>query len=175
MGLFDIFKSKRNKQEDSKVLIPVEFTSEEIEAINKNLETYNSFAAAEGKKLCVVPKQLEAMKAQGLFEYSLQLIVKSGDDNLSKDEVAAILDKAIKAQIKAYGLHDLPLYLFHLARIYELTGDLEKTELWFKNFLDFQKEFVPDKVDEVNLAFLENWQGFGLAEAIEIAQKKIAK
>ncbi len=86
-----------------------------------------------------------------------------------------MLDKAIKAQLKAYGLHDLPLYLFHLACIYELAGNLDKAEMWFKNFLRFQSEFTPDKVDETNLAFLVNWQGFDVAEAIQIARKKVEK
>ena len=85
------------------------------------------------------------MKAQGLFEYALQLATKSGDTNLSSDEVAVMLDKAIKAQLKAYGLHDLPLYLFHLACMYELAGNQGKAEMWFKNFLRFQNEFTRTK------------------------------
>jgi hypothetical protein len=84
MGLFEEFKSEGKRQETSKVPITVEFTEEEVEAINKNLETYRSFAAAEGGELCVVPKQLQAMKAQALFEYALQLVNKSGDAALSK-------------------------------------------------------------------------------------------
>ena len=145
MGLFDIFRSRSKKEETSKVSISIEFTEEEIEAINKSLETFRSFAAAKGGELCVVPKQLQAMKAQGLFEYALQLATKSGDTNLSSDEVAVMLDKAIKAQLKAYGLHDLPLYLFHLACMYELAGNQGKAEMWFKNFLRFQNEFTRTK------------------------------
>jgi hypothetical protein len=89
------------------------------------------------------------------------------------DEVAAMLDKAIIAELKAYGLHNLPLYLFHLSCIYELAGKLDKAEMWFKNFLRDQSEFTPDKVDEINLTFLVNWQGFDVAEAVEIARKKV--
>jgi tetratricopeptide (TPR) repeat protein len=175
MGLFDIFKSRGKKEETSKVSISVEFTEEEIEAINKSLETYNSFAAAEGKKLCVVPKLLEAMKAQGLFEYAFQLVNKSGNANLSNDEVAIILDKAIKAQLKAHCLHNLPLYLFHLALIYELAGNAEKAQVWFKQFLQMQNEFKPDKVDEINLNFLINMQGFDLDKAVESARQKLVR
>ncbi|MGA2801953.1 MAG: hypothetical protein ABSE97_06230 [Verrucomicrobiota bacterium] len=175
MGLFDIFKSRGKKGKISKVSIPVEFTAEEIEAIDKNLETYNSFAAEKGGTFCVVPKLLDALKAQGLFEYAFQLVNKSGDANLSSDEVAIILDKAIKAQLKAHCLHNLPLYLFHSALIYELAGNTEKAEVWFKHFLQMQNEFKPDKVDEINLNFLIDMQGFDVAEAVEIARQKLAR
>lgn len=171
MGLFDIFKSRGNK--GNKIRVPVEFTKEETEAINKNLETYRSFA--EGREVRFHPKQLEAFKAQGLFEYASQLVDMSKDARFSIDEIAIIFDKAIKAEMKAYGLHDLPLYLFHLAHFYELAGNLDQANTWFKHFLRLQSEFRPDKVDDLNLAFLVNWQGFDVAEAIQIARGKVEK
>jgi tetratricopeptide (TPR) repeat protein len=175
MGLFDIFKFKGKSQKDAKVSISVEFTDEEIEAINKNLDTYQSFAAKDGKQLVLAPKALEALKAQGIFEYAMQLIVATNDSNLSSNETVIILDKAVKAQLKACGLHDLPLYLFHVACTYELIGNIEKAEIWFKNFLRLQGEFKPDKVDEINLNFLINMQGFDAAEAVGIARQKLEK
>lgn len=174
MGLFDMFRRSKSKS-DSKVPISVEFTDEEIEAINKNLGTYRSFAAKDGGQLALVPKALEALKAQGLFEYAMQLVAATNDSNLSSDDIAIILDKAVKAQLKAYGLHDLPFYLFHVACTYELTGNAEKAETWFKNFLRLQNEFKPDKVDEINLKFLAGLSDFDIAEAVEIARMKVEK
>lgn len=175
MALFELFRSRRKPQDGSKVPISVQFTDEEIEAINKNLETYRSFAAEKGGELALVPKMRQALEAQGLFEYAMQLVARATNPNLSPDEIAIILDKAVKAQLKAHGLHDLPIFLFHTACTYELAGNAEKADIWFKNFLQLQSEFKPDKVDEINLKFLAGLSGFDVAEAVEIARKKVEK
>jgi hypothetical protein len=99
-------------------------------------------------------------------------VAKANDTNLAPDEIAIILNKAVKAQLKAHGLHNLPLYLFHAACTYQLAGNYEKADVWFKNFLLLQSEFKPDKADEINLKYLVNMQGFSVAEAIEVARMR---
>ena len=79
------------------------------------------------------------MKAQGLFEYALQLVSKTGGANLSRGVIAVMLDKAIKAQLKAYGLHDLPLYLFHLACIYRVGWQPRQSRDLVQEFLALSK------------------------------------
>ena len=179
MALFDIFKSKNKKQEDvSKAKVRVEFTKEELDAINRKLEEFQSIAKEKlspGKVFYFDPKLINALKAQGLFEYVSQLVSKAKDADLSKNEADAILNKALIAQIKVFSIHDLPIYVFHLACIYEIAGNKDKANTWFDNFLRFQDEYKPDDVDTLHLDWLREWHGIDVKEAIEIARGKIEK
>ncbi|HTX22444.1 MAG TPA: hypothetical protein VMD27_11405 [Candidatus Aquilonibacter sp.] len=171
MGLLDIFRSKNKPQGE----ILVEFTDEEIEVINKHLESWRSWAAEKGGELALTPKALQAIKAQGLSEYALQLVTKTNDSNLSRGEIAGILDKAAKMQLKAHCLHNLPIFLFYVAYDYELAGNNEMAATWFRNFLTMQNEFKPDKFDEGCLRFLAGASGCDVADAVEYAHGKVGK
>ena len=176
MGLFNIFKSKDKKQEDtSKDKVKIEFTAEERDAINRKLEEFQSVvneSKSPDGEYYVHPKIIDAMTAQGLFEYVVQLVREAEGTDHSKHEFNAILDKAKKAQIKVYSIHDLPIYIFYLASIYEIAGELDKANHWFKFFLRVQDAHKPDEVDALHLDLLQKELGIDVKEAIEITRGK---
>jgi hypothetical protein len=144
MGIFDRFKSK-HKAPEPLSHIQFEFTPEESEAIDVTLKRFGAIGnaqAPEGMELFVPQKVKDAITAQGLIEYVEDLMHKLRDSS-SNEEVALLLDKAIKAQMKAYAIHNLPVYLFHLAAMFEVAGDTNQAKDFFGRFLQAQSEFKP--------------------------------
>jgi hypothetical protein len=135
----------------------VEFTADENEAINRTLDRYIAIGnahAPEGMRVFVPPKVKSAMSAQGLTEYVDDLIGEA-QECASDTEVATLLDKAIKAQMKAHAFHNLPIYLSQVATLYELAGDAAKSKEFSELFLRMQNEFTPDQIDAVFLEKIE--------------------
>jgi hypothetical protein len=64
-------------------------------------------------------------------------------------ETAERIDKAIKAQMKAYAHHNLPEYLSQLAAFYDLAGDTPRREEFTRLFRQAQEEFKPDQIDSI--------------------------
>lgn len=147
----------------------VEFTEEELEAIAASMERYAAMADADAPGMTtVVPvKVKDAMTAQALTQYVEDLIVQLG--NCGEDEAAAIMDRAIKAQLKAYAVHSLPVYLFQAAGMFEFIGDGARAQHLFRDFLRAQDEFDPDQVDTVFL----NQTDIDLPEVIALAKEKL--
>jgi hypothetical protein len=149
VSFLDRFTPKANSAPEGVVEIKVEFTAEENEAMNRTLDRYAAIAnahAPEGTWMFVPPKVMNAMSAQGPTEYVEELI-RGIQDCASDTKIAAALDKAIKAQMKAYAFHNLPICLSQLASIYELAGDAAKSREFFELFLRAQDEFAPDRMD----------------------------
>lgn len=63
------------------------------------------------------------------------------------------LRKAVAAVWKAYGLSQLPIYLYHRARYLKLLGMTADSQRLFALFLRRQRTFSPDKVDESLLEY----------------------
>jgi hypothetical protein len=112
---------------------------------------------------------MDALMAQGLNEYVEDLMrdIKERSDA----PIAAVMDKAIAAQKKAYTIHNLPVYLFQLAGMFEFTGDAVKAREYFQQFLRAQGEFKPDGTA---LVFLEQ-MGFDLPKMVTAAKEKVAQ
>ena len=67
--------------------------------------------------------------AKALTEYVEDLISQLED--CSPQELTAILDKVIKSQLKAYAMHNLPVYIFQAAGMFELSGDMPNAKKFF--------------------------------------------
>ena len=157
MSFLDRFKPKANAAPEGLVEIKVEFTADENEAMNRTLDRYAAIANAHapaGMRMFVPPKVRNAMSAQGLTEY-VEDLIREVQDCASDTKIATLLDKAVKAQMKAYAFHNLPIYLSQLAWIYELAGDAAKSKEFSQLFLRAKDEFTPDQIDAVFLEKIE--------------------
>ena len=94
------------------------------------------------------------MSAQGLTEYVADLL-REVQDCASDTKIATMLAKAIKAQMKAYAFHNLPIYLSQPAWMYELAGDGAQSKEFSQLFQRAQDEFTPDQIDAVFLERIE--------------------
>jgi hypothetical protein len=170
MGIFDKFTSKP-KPPKGYAAVNVTFTPEETEAISRNRQMYASIAnadAPEGMKMIVPQKVVDGVSAQGLTGYVEDLMRELRNCD-SDAEMAVIMDKAIKATMKAYAIHNLPVYLFQVAGMFELTGDAANATEFFRQFLRAQNEFKPDQVDVMFL----NQTGFDIPKIVAMAKTKI--
>lgn len=169
MSIFDKLKPKSSAP-NSGAEIKVEFTTDEQEAINRTRKRYAAIAQADapGTKVYVHPSFMDALVAQGLNEYVEDLMrdIEERPDTA----IPTILDKAINAQKKAYTIHNLPVYLFQLAGMFEFAGDAVKAREYFQQFLRAQTEFKPDRADTV---FFEQ-MGFDLPTMVTAAREKVA-
>ena len=171
VSIFDRLKPKSSAPNDG-AEIKVEFTADEQEAINRTRKRYASVAhadAPEGTKLYVHPRVMDALVAQGLNEYVEDLM--RDIDECPVTTVATVIEKAIDAQRKAYTIHNLPVYLFQLAGIFEFAGDAVKAREYFQDFLRAQGEFKPDRADAV---FFQQ-MGFDLPKMVTAAKEKVAQ
>ncbi len=149
----------------------IDFTEEEAEAINRKLRIFAAVAEAEspeGAEAVVHRKFLDAIYAQGLTEYAKESILKI-DDSKSDEALASTIDNAMKATMKAYIIHHLPIYLFQAAGMLELLGDSTAAKDLFRRFIREQGAFEPDQVDSI---FLKQ-AGLDVPKMIETAIEKI--
>ena len=160
--------------------LTVTFTAEESEAMEQNLAMHAKAAkdiavseSGDDADLLVPPKVIETIKAQGLSYYAERLMDRIVlNEQLTEEQIQEIGDKAAKAQLKAYGLHNLPTYMFEAAQIFDLLGRTEDALTWFRLFLKEQERFAPDKIDEV---FLNNLGKSDATEEISIARRRLAQ
>ena len=128
MKIFDWFKPKSNAPKGL-VRLEVEFTDEENAAMSRAIERFSAVVtnahAPEGTRLFAPPKVRNAISAQGLTEYvaDLQREIENSDFAAT---TAKLMEKAVKAQMKAYAVHNLPIYLFRLARMYSALAMRQK-------------------------------------------------
>ena len=107
--------------------ITVKFTQEESDAIDEYFELVGSITAESGGDdvdLYAPQKAIYAMQAQALLQYVEDCTDKFLSESPHDHRLA---DRAIKAQTKAYALHNLPIYIFRLAAIFELVGKTHKS------------------------------------------------
>jgi hypothetical protein len=71
-----------------------------------------------------------------------------------------------RSKLKAYALHNLPIYLFKLAALFQLIGSHEQAKKFFRLFLEAQRDFKPDGIDKMFLSQL----GSNVPEAIKLAE-----
>ena len=157
MSVFDRFRRKPNPPKGL-VEINVSLTTEENEAIEQALDRFAAIAASnppEGSRMFVPPKVRRAISAQGLAYYAQSCVWNIGNCR-SGAETTERIDKAIKAQMKAYAHHNLPEYLFQLAALYDLAGDTAKREEFSRLFRQAREEFKPDQIDSIFSDTVEN-------------------
>jgi hypothetical protein len=154
--------------------IKIEFTADESEAISRTLERYATAFDADAPErthMFVHPRVRDGMTAQGLAEYAEDLMREIQESDSDK-KITTLMDKAVKAQMKAYAVHNLPVYLFQLARMFEFAGDDAKAKEFFQYFLREQDEFIPDQTDNLFLNFLSQ-VGVDLPKIVTVAKEKV--
>jgi hypothetical protein len=169
MSFLDKFTSKPQLPKSCSE-VKSDFTQEEAEAINRSLKMHASIAIADapaGTEACIPIKAKNAIIAQALAQYVGDLML--GLQRHSNNQPAVLLDKAVKAQMKAYAIHNLPVYLFEVARLFERAGDVAKAKEFFRQFLTAQSTFQPDRIDTL---FLKQ-TGFDISSAITAAKEKL--
>jgi len=150
----------------------IEFTREQSDAVSASLDSFAAVANADAPKgttMYMHPKAKDAMTAKARTEYVESLVLQL--ERCSEKQAANILDKAIKAQLKAYAIHNLPVYLFHAAGMFELVGDVGSANRFFRLFLQMQNEFCPDQIDTLFL----NQTGFNMPKVIAKARAKLGQ
>jgi hypothetical protein len=132
------------------------------------MDEYASIWAAQhgGEGFLASVRLTNGMKAQALMEYAEVLVAQLGE---SDEDTVISIEKAIQAQAKAYALHNLPVYIFQLAEMYEVAGDTTKAKEFLKYFLRAQQEFTPDEIDNLLLDQSE----FDMATVILLAKQKL--
>jgi tetratricopeptide (TPR) repeat protein len=156
---------------ESYAAINVEFTQEESDAIDEYFELMSSVAderAGNEVDLYAPQKAIYAMQAQALLQYADDCADKFLSEIPHDHQLA---DRALKAQTKAYALHNLPIYIFRLAAILDLVGKTPQAKSFFGHFLRAQEEFTADRIDE---SFWSKWQLTYLPSAIRIARERIS-
>jgi hypothetical protein len=106
-------REQTSKVPEGYVPVNVEFTEEESEAITASLEQYAAIAnadAPEGMTMYVHPKVKDGMMANALTEY-VEDLIGALEECESDEEARTRVQKAIKAQTKAYAIHNLPVYV----------------------------------------------------------------
>ena len=163
MKIFNWFKPKSNAPKGL-VRLDVEFTDDENAAMSRALERFVAVVtnahAPEGTRMFAPPKVQSAIAAQGLTEYvgDLQREIENSDFAATSEK---LVEKAIKAQMKAYALHNLPIYLFRLARMYQCAGNEAKAKEFSQLFQRMQDEFQPDQIDKILLELIETVEELG--------------
>jgi hypothetical protein len=153
----DWFKPKSNAPKGL-VQMDVEFTADENEAMSHALKRFDAVVmdahAPEGTRMFAPPKVRSAISAQGLTEYidDLQREIQNSDFAAA---TANLMDRAVKAQMKVYALHNLPIYLFRLAGMYECAGNESKSKEFSQLFQRAQNEFKPDQIDKIFLELIK--------------------
>jgi hypothetical protein len=152
--------------------INVTFTDEEQAAISECIREANSFAPP-GKVLYVIPEMERALKALALVKLVRRQLAIA--DKAPAAEFPPLLDKIIKTQVKAYGLHDLPFYIYVWALLNEEKGDMETAKRLYALFLSEQAQFKPSKVDELIIQSItpEGW--YDLEGAVSEARNMIVR
>jgi hypothetical protein len=169
MSIFDRFTSKPRPPKGYKE-VEMDFTVEEAEAINRGLKMYAEIAnadAPEGMTAIVSKKFKDAITAKVLNEYVEDLMQRLR--HCSEEETLVVMHKAIQAQMKVYAIHNLPVYLFQVAGMFEYLGDTAKAKEFFQLFLRTQSDFKPDKID----AYFLNQTGFDIAKTVSTARQKL--
>lgn len=88
--------------------------------------------------------------AFGLSNYAIAQARMSGVEP-EKEKRQKLLKKAIAAITKAYSIYQLPIYLYDFACLTEMTQKADLAKNMFKDFLNKQLEFKPNKVDKLLL------------------------
>ncbi|MFC1583106.1 hypothetical protein ACFL4U_00340 [Candidatus Neomarinimicrobiota bacterium] len=132
-----------------------EFTEEEENEINHTFKMFEGYQIKE--------ELVDGLVSVALSLYALDL-VRHGSDS---EETS--IEKAGASTVKAYSVYPLPIYLFDLAVITELTGNLELAEDLFNKFLKSHSEY---KYDSVARVLLKNRS---IDEAVSEAESRLSQ
>ena len=169
MSIFDRFKAAPGITKAAAEM-KIDFTEEESAAINASMDEYASiWASTHGGGSYITPVKVHnGMMAKALTEYALDLVAEF-DGYESEAEVASFVKKATQAQAKACALHNLPVYVFQLAGIYESVGDHASARKFLDLFLRAHSEFTPDGIDDLFLTL----SGFDMPRTLSLAKEKL--
>lgn len=171
MGFWDKLTSK-SKHPKGYVKTKVTFTAEEMEAMNNLLDLHATVAnanAPEGQQFYVHPKVIEALRAQALTKYADDLVRRRMDECSSSAEIKEVLNMAVQAQIKAYALHNLPIYLYLAAMIFGIIGETARSTEFYQHFLNEHVTFRPDKIDTI----FSDQMGYDMNKLVVSARQKL--
>ena len=161
MKAFNWFKPKPDAPKGL-VRVDVEFTDDENAAMSSAGERFADVVtnahAPEGTRMFVPPKVRNAILAQGLTDYVADILRKVESYNFAATTVK-LMEKAINAQAKAYALHNLPIYLSRLTRMYENAGNDAKRQEFSQLFKRAHDEFQPDEIDKIFLELIKAVEG----------------
>ena len=115
-------------------------------------EVEDTFKGFEGYKFnpAVADDIKKGTTAFALSNYATAQ-VRMSEIESQKEKREKLLEKAIAAIAKAYSIYQLPIYLYDFACLMEMTGKANLARNMFKDFLNKQLEFKPNKVDELLL------------------------
>jgi len=172
MGILDRFL--RPHASEKRSTVRAEFTAEELEDIEFTLKQFAAGvdAMTPGGMVADAPHQVrDALAAQGLTYYveRVMLRVQCAPD----EEFPSLMQKAIQTQMKAYLVHNLPMYLYGAADLVELAGEADGAKDLFRQFLREQGTFRPDQIDATFLRGYSQQIGLDIAEAIGVAKSKV--
>jgi len=122
------------------------FTEEEASFVKKHQSFYSK--EPDGSNNIVTEKGGNAIISQGLRYYAEHLI-EEAEKQPSDARSCELLDKAIRASMKAYAFHNLPIQLCNIAGMLEMAGNNEEAKRFYGLFLQEWYSFKPDVVDEI--------------------------
>ena len=152
------FKKRIKVESSSEKLIPigpVVLTEEERQEVN---ESFDKFISLSETGELYVPKEWKDsfernLAGRALHDRAYRLYLYSlYNDNISKKERGQLIEKALSASAKAYGLTGLPIYLYDLACLFHVQGNIKKVLIFFREFLRLQKSFKPSPPEELVLS-----------------------
>jgi len=170
MGFFDKFWP-RTQPDSEAVPVNVHFTEEEEAAIAVSMKIFAETASEDGESYAIDPSVMPAMTARALTGY-VELLNEQVGKAIEKDdgeEALALMQRAIRAQVKTYAVYNLPAYLFRAAEMMEAILDVEQAKQCFGMFLKAQAAYTPEKIDELLLDEMQ----FDVDDAVTAATEKV--
>lgn len=132
---------------DSKGRLMFELTAEE----QRDVENFFKVAKDEGIAIRTEYAELieKSMMAFALVHYAKDQVRLA--EIVDMTERKGLLYKALAAVAKAGTFHELPIYKFDLACVFEFLGEKEIAAECFRDFLSRCDQFVPGAVDAFTL------------------------
>lgn len=170
MGFFDKFWP-RTQPESEAVAVDVHFTEEEEAAIAISMKSFAEVENGDGQSYAIDPSVVPAMTARALVQY-VEFVtgqVRTAIERDNAEEAYSLMQKAIRAQVKAYAVYNLPAYLFRAAEMMQAIRDVEQAKRFYGMFLKVQADYTLEKIDE----FLLNEMEFDVDDAVSAASEKL--
>jgi hypothetical protein len=145
MGIWDRLTGKKGLTPGYSE-VDVEFTEEEVAFVERHLSLFCK--APDGCSVIATNKVRNGLISQGLRYYAEQLIEEA--ERIPNDPRSIqVLDKAIRAMMKAYACHNLPIQLYNIAGMFEMVGKDEDAKRFYGLFLREWFSFKPDVADQI--------------------------
>jgi len=142
-----------------------ELTSEE------NSEVQHAFRMFKNHK--VDPKYADEIKrcitAHGLYNHT-NIQISRWAYISNKENIVMYIDKAITSISKAYSIFPIPIYVYDLACLQEMSDNKDKAKDTFNVFLKLQSKFIPSRLQQIEVES----QSIDIEEAIMQARIRVA-